>query len=259
MVNIIQNMKTALVLIPSTTEIYRVKYLQLCLENVMNEAYLPLCPMVYENLAAINISEFINNIMPMSDAVYMFVDYGLDQLMFDVIDRAVASNIELKYSRIGKVKIYDTEKTPFQILMRVCQKTGFSIQEICSKTRKRDIVDARFVYFRRSREKTGASLAVIGELVEKDHASVLHGIKEAQEKREVVTLYNKIYGKTEIKTSSLGESEENRVGESFNVEPIQRPVLPCRSMDPRESNIPATKSALRSVPARECCMPFGGG
>jgi hypothetical protein len=251
-------MKTAFMLIPNTTDVDRTEYLQFCIEKVMEDGYMPFSPMIYESYAVIDFNEFVKQMLPMSDVVYMFVDHGIDQQMFDVIDRAVASNIELKYCGVGKLKFYEAHKTPFQILTEVCRKTGYSIQELTDKTRKREIVDARFVYFRRAKEKTSASLAAIGAQVNKDHATVLHGIREAFEKLEVVNLYKKVYGKAEIKTSSLGENEECGADKSSNLQPIQRPVLPYRSMDPRESGIPAAKFALRSVPKGEYYSAFGG-
>ena len=48
---------------------------------------------------------------------------------------------------------------------------------ISRNTRKRQYVEARAIYFKLCREFTQLSLEQIGESVNRDHASVLHGVK----------------------------------------------------------------------------------
>lgn len=52
-------------------------------------------------------------------------------------------------------------------------KTGLDISR---KTRKRQYVDARALYYKLSRENTDASLEEIGALVNRDHSSVVHSV-----------------------------------------------------------------------------------
>ena len=49
--------------------------------------------------------------------------------------------------------------------------------EINTNTRKRPIVDGRFLFFALARKCTELSLQKIGSYLTKDHASVLHGVK----------------------------------------------------------------------------------
>ena len=48
---------------------------------------------------------------------------------------------------------------------------------LSTRSRKREYVDARNIYYKLSRELLGHTYDSIGELVNKDHASVIHGIK----------------------------------------------------------------------------------
>lgn len=49
--------------------------------------------------------------------------------------------------------------------------------DVCDSTRKREFVYARSLYFKLARELTKYSLDYIGNTVNKDHSTVLHGIK----------------------------------------------------------------------------------
>ena len=56
-----------------------------------------------------------------------------------------------------------------------CKVTGLDLSK---KTRQSDYVYGRMVYFHLARTKTNAPLNKIGLLVERDHTTVLHGIKK---------------------------------------------------------------------------------
>ena len=56
-----------------------------------------------------------------------------------------------------------------------CKVTGLDLSK---KTRQREYVYARMVYFHLARHKTNESLSKIGDLVGLDHATVMHGIKK---------------------------------------------------------------------------------
>ena len=64
--------------------------------------------------------------------------------------------------------------TPEEIKTLVEQETNNTLN---TKTRKRDIVYTRAVYFKLCRIHTQQPLSDIGKTVNKDHATVLHGIK----------------------------------------------------------------------------------
>ena len=49
--------------------------------------------------------------------------------------------------------------------------------DLSSKLRDRDSVEARAVFFKLVREKTDLTLSAMGKLVNRDHATALHGIR----------------------------------------------------------------------------------
>ena len=98
----------------------------------------------------------------------------------------------------GEVEKYRNSLTT--ILYRVSEQTKIPIESLKSRGRHHETADARFVYFRRARECTKNSLTRIGWLVNRDHATVLHGIKEANNTRQVVKLYEECFGKDEVKS-----------------------------------------------------------
>jgi len=82
-----------------------------------------------------------------------------------------------------------------QILEDVGIKTGISVEELKDRTRKREITDARYVYFRRAKALLGEKVTLnkIGLIVSRDHATVLHGLREAENTKEINDLYKKLY------------------------------------------------------------------
>jgi len=71
---------------------------------------------------------------------------------------------------VPEIKITD-------ILKEVSMKSRISIELLKGKARDREIVEARQFYFARCRDKTKSSLTRIGSLVNRDHATVLYGIR----------------------------------------------------------------------------------
>ena len=63
-------------------------------------------------------------------------------------------------------------------LKRIHEYVNNALQiEIKTNTRQRDYSDGRFLFFAIARKTTNASLGRIGMYMDKDHASVLHGVK----------------------------------------------------------------------------------
>lgn len=127
------------------------------------------------------------------------------------------------------------------ILYEVSSKTGFTIEELQSRTRNRDIVDARFVYFRRAKEKTKSTFKAIGYLVGKDHASVMHGIREAYENNAVVKLYERCYGKTAVESKALDNPQADNKADGG---PEEGSVLSYFEMAKGEQALSVRKSVM---------------
>ena len=82
-------------------------------------------------------------------------------------------------------------------------ETGINLSLNC---RKRENVYTRAIYFRIAKDLTNASLALIGRTVNRDHASVIHGLKIFENiikvyEQDLMELYKKInlkYNKKEM-------------------------------------------------------------
>jgi len=82
-----------------------------------------------------------------------------------------------------------------EIMKDVCKKCEISIIVVQSKSRKREIVEARHFYFKRAKELTKASFEAIGkEAGNRDHATVMHGIKTVNTIFELQTKYWVLFG-----------------------------------------------------------------
>lgn len=66
------------------------------------------------------------------------------------------------------------------ILDRVCQYLELDVPNVKTKNRKRTHVTARFYYFYLARNYTQYSLASVGAVVGRDHATVMHGVTEIE-------------------------------------------------------------------------------
>jgi len=69
--------------------------------------------------------------------------------------------------------IYDTRSA----MKAVSEMFNVSTEEIKSKSRKRNIADARFIYCYITKKKLHYTLDVIGKTINRDHSSIVHSIK----------------------------------------------------------------------------------
>lgn len=249
-------MKTALIIIPTTGEsVNRQAYIGACIDFVEKEGYSVDCPALLEGYTNISASTYLDKRVAWADAVFFFTDFGIDGIMLDVAERLVKAGREdaCIYKKLQKVDNVFTE--PIQILRDVSRRTGIPLNLLTSKTRKREVVDARFVYFIRCRNITKASLASIGLPVGKDYASVLHGVREANKTPQVIELYNKCYGETASKKKTVEQLTEEC---SSIRQSGERSILPYSEMEEREPDVPRSASTVRTVPARGFYGAFAG-
>ena len=59
-----------------------------------------------------------------------------------------------------------------EILARVCLVSGLTVQDIISKSRREDVVAARALFARKSKEVYGYSQTAIGRKINRTHANV---------------------------------------------------------------------------------------
>ena len=187
-------MKTALIVIPATNgKINRKKYISDCIDNAIVRGYMPYCYDILREYTMIDHSLFLSTTLPFCNVVITYTDFGEEGDTLNLIHE-LAPDKEILLRKLGS----DEEKYVYMlenILEEVADKTRIPIDDLKSRSRARDVADARFVYYRRSREITKEPLSKIGRLVNRDHATVLSGINEALSTREVATLYERCYGK----------------------------------------------------------------
>ena len=128
-------------------------------------------------------------------------------------------------------------------------------------SRKRDIVYGRAIYFRICKDRTNLSLKKIGETLNKDHASVLHSIKNIFPAFEMynpkyMEIYNRIIATEEYipkhqKLKTL--QEEHRKLETrfkflkqIKIDPKLRPILETIQQIP-EDQFPVAEYRIKRV------------
>lgn len=66
-------------------------------------------------------------------------------------------------------------------LFRVIEKvTGITEKEMIGKSRRREFVEARFIFFYCMRKYSKVTVKSIGNMLQKDHSSVVYGAKELE-------------------------------------------------------------------------------
>ena len=189
-------MKPALVIISATNgTIDREKYMKQCMGYVVSSGYFPMTREVYDSYVNMDPDKFTQLMLDICKEVYFFTDFGISREMERTEENAREKNIPVCHVKVIKNTPERLYKTPGSILEEVSEKTGIPIDELKARTRKREIVDARFIYFRRTSEILKAtSLERIGREVNRGHCDVIHGIREAKETRELIMKYNLYYG-----------------------------------------------------------------
>jgi len=238
-------MKNALLLIPSNLndKVDRTDYLNHCIRNAMRAGYMPYTPDLYEMFNDVSRKEYVDRLLlakGVISTVLFFIDYSVDSLMFDLLYRVKDDDIEIVNVRLPEKELRQCSPTALSILADVSKKTAIPLEILVTRTRRREVVDARYVYFRRAKEKTKASLREIGIPVGKDHASVLAGIRVANNVKAVMNLYNRLYGQTEIETPPLVPCQVTLTDGG----PQKGSVLPHQPVEAREFCISEKKSIV---------------
>ena len=191
-------MKPALVMIPQECgPIIREKYLSGCVRHVIREGSFPLVQDLYNDYPEIAPGKFVDTMLGVCSAVYLFIDFGMSPEMKEVMEWATRQNIPVSFVKIVQYEPEYLRLTPEDILYDVSKKTKICMDDLRSKSRKREIADARLIYFKRAREELGKkySYASIGaEVGGRNHATAMHGEIEATNNNTVSERYRDLYG-----------------------------------------------------------------
>ena len=64
-----------------------------------------------------------------------------------------------------------------EILSIVAKNCCVNMEDILSRSRKRELIDARFMFIAVMRKEFGHSLKFIGEMCGRDHTSIIHAVE----------------------------------------------------------------------------------
>lgn len=102
---------------------------------------------------------------------------------------------------IAEYYIMSMKEKHLERLLEGLEKSGYDIRLIKSPTRKRGIVEIRFMCIKYLRDK-GFCLTEIGEVFSRDHSTILHGLM----KHDDYCIYDDNYKKSyKILLENIGE------------------------------------------------------
>jgi len=237
-------MKPVLLLLTSPVGVNKTAYIRDCVKETLNMGEIPLSSDIYSWLGVWK-AKFINtDILRMVEKVVVYDDFGMS---VDVNAQVIFAEKEGKEVEIRRLaKLTDVYDMLDHILFDISDKLGIPVNLISEPTRERDVVDARHVYCRRARESTDASLAQIGKKINRDHASVLHGIRQATEIAQVIKKYNKCYAnQTEIAYSIMASA--GGTGISSVVKTSKGPVVSYGKVEKRGEGVFKKEPTLQEV------------
>lgn len=188
-------MKTAIILFKYPTDDSNY-FMKACFDKATKDGFTVLHSSAFDDYRKIDMKTFIDRTSQAVDAIYIFIDNGISDIMTDVIRkfyyRDDSGFIFSKEIRIEAVWSYKS-KSLASILKYVSEKVEIPVEILKMKTRKREIVEARQFFFVEAKEQTKESLARIGAFVGKDHATVVHGIKTVNNTVEVKEKYEELF------------------------------------------------------------------
>ena len=188
-------MKTALLLIPHTKGINRTSYMDHCIRDIISSGYFPILYDIYAGHLPMTYGEFIKEALPKASEVFIFCDFSEGKGLRQMVEQAEPGREITTKTITGDKSSYLTDLST--ILKDVAVRTNIPIELLKSRSRKREVCDARYVYFMRAKRITKTSLKRIGEEVGRDHSTVHTGIKTARNTREVIELYLNTYNNEE--------------------------------------------------------------
>ena len=116
------------------------------------------------------------------------IDEGEVKLLLARVKMLEATIVNLEHDLFFLMSL-DGEDSKGYVSIRVIQelvgaKTGFSLYEMRSDKRHRPLPYARHLFWYLTSTHTKLSLMAMGKFLEKDHTSVIHGIRRIKERME---------------------------------------------------------------------------
>lgn len=225
--------RIALVLIPEAGSFSNELYLPICINKTEEDGFIPVVPSGSDR------SGFIERFLDIVDVIYLFVNFSMDDLMNEAAEKAFGKK-EVRFRKIPRRRLI---VSPLEILYDVSHRTGITVAALQSKCRKREIADARFLYFRRAKELTRASLSAIGMPVNRTHCDVIYGIEQALNVVELQDKYAFYYGQTKEQKKTMGNAA--RRPDNADGDKEERSILSHCEMEKGEQQISEGESFVR--------------
>jgi len=166
----------------------------------------------WKEYSEINKEDFVKKVYASVDALFLFVDFGISHAMLNIVEACYHREAETRFDKelIIDIALYGRSAGLGSILIEVASVMQVSIELLKSKTRERDIAVARQIYFKRAKLFTKASLSKIGAMVNRDHATVIHGINVVDECPTVRDRYEELFeGKKKERKLSKPSTTDN--------------------------------------------------
>lgn len=142
-----------------------------------------------EKVNNISVDEWIDiNLKDCKDGLVSFVEAGQIIALHEKLDVFLVSNqrISIKHKScvFDQVRHIDNPNapkgiTPEAVLEGIYKTTGFTTEALSTRSRVRELTEARFAFFLiclelKNNDRMYASLGYIGALVKRNHATVIH-------------------------------------------------------------------------------------
>lgn len=111
------------------------------------------------------------------------------------------------------------EKTTPKFILNLVENE-LNLKNLKSPIRTRERVQARFIYFKLAKTFCRyASLSAIGREVERDHATVLHGLAKYDEEAKYDIYMNDVYDKlyNDITLKNISPAKEKNIDKAFQL------------------------------------------
>ncbi|NLH53540.1 MAG: hypothetical protein GX459_11940 [Bacteroidales bacterium] len=233
-------MKKIALILASEIPAFKELILNMCMRDALKAGYLPIVPALYDS-TPVEVDEFISHIIVFVDKIFIYTNYGIDSRILRIVENDTYRS-KIVYRKIEGLAV-DLYLAPLEVLNDVCQKLHISADALKSKTRKREIVEARHIYFRRACEITRASLSKIGAVVFRDHCTVIYGRKQAHEVPDLIKKYESIYGKAKVQNKTLAAQNE----EADNSGQGERSILPHDKVEEGIAAVPSGKPVVYAL------------
>ena len=106
--------------------------------------------------------------------------------------KAASNQIAALNRFIARLERQGGQSELYVILNKVCAHLGVNKEALAGKFQGRELSDARHIYFYIAKKNTSKTLVDIGEVLNRNHATVIHAIKKVNNIPELLNIANEI-------------------------------------------------------------------